>query len=155
MKKILVLALCLISLFALCACGEQENAGNDTNGASSIVADANNGNDTDKDTSTKKEGKDAFLGSWTHARTDAEPFQMNLTLNADGTGKNSNTDIEWTYDEATNQISITIIYPDGTKSDASPAKLTDAGTISWEREFNIKTTDGEFVKFDSATFVKQ
>ena len=72
-----------------------------------------------------------------------------------GKGKNGNTDIEWTYDDATKQISITIIYPDGSKSDPTPAKLTEDGTISWEREFNIKTQDDEFVKFNKAIFVKQ
>lgn len=153
MKKILALALCLVALFALCACGEEQNSGADTNGNSSVVShvDGNNNNDQ----GTKKEGKEAYLGAWVHERTDAEPFRMTLEFKDNGKGKNSNTDIEWTYDDATKQISITIIYPDGSKSDPTPAKLTEDGTISWEREFNIKTQDGEFVKFDKAIFVKQ
>lgn len=153
MKKILALALCLVALFALCACGEEKNSGAGTNGNSSVVSQVNGNND--KDQGTKKEGKEAYLGAWVHERTDAEPFRMTLEFKDNGKGKNGNTDIEWTYDDATKQISITIIYPDGTKSDPSPAKLTDAGEISWERDFNIKTQDGEFLKFDKAIFVKQ
>ncbi len=153
MKKIITLALCLVALFAFCACGEEKTEGAGTNSDASVVSTDNGTNDSTNDT-TDKDGKTAFLGTWKHERTDAEPFQMTLELNADGTGKNSNTDIEWTYDDATKQISITIIYPDGTKSDPSPAKLTD-GNICWEREFNIKTTSGEFVEFDKAIFVKQ
>jgi len=151
MKKIFALSLCFVMLFALCACGNDENKGSDTNGNSSVVSqvDGNNGNDT------KKEGKEAYLGSWIHERTDAEPYRMTLELKADGTGKNGNTSIEWTYDESTKQISITIIYPDGEKSSATPAKLTEKGDISWEREFNIKTQSGEMLKFDKTIFVKQ
>ena len=151
MKKILALALCLVALFALCACGEEENKGADTNGNSSVVSYVDGNNDND----TKKDGMEAYLGAWVHERTDAEPFRMTLEFKDNGKGKNGNTDIEWTYDDATKQISITIIYPDGSKSDPSPAKLTDEGTISWEREFNIKAQSGEMLKFDKTIFVKQ
>ena len=153
MKKFLALALCLVALFALCACGEEQNSGADTNGNSSVVSQVDGNNDNGN--ATKKEGKEAYLGAWVHERTDAEPFRMTLELNDNGKGKNSNTDIEWTYDDATKQISITIIYPDGSKSDPTPAKLTEDGTISWEREFNIKTQDDEMLEFDKTIFVKQ
>ncbi|MBQ7045974.1 MAG: hypothetical protein IJN65_05730 [Clostridia bacterium] len=153
MKKIFVLLLCLVALLSLCACGGETTKDSDIADNSSIESKVNDTNNNTSDT-TQKDGEEAFLGTWKHERTEAEPFQMSLELNAGGKGKNSNTDIEWSYDEATKQISITIIYPDGTKSDSSNAKLTD-GKLCWEREFNIKTQSGDFVKFDKALFVKQ
>lgn len=153
MKKILALALCLVALFALCACGEEENSGAGTNGNSSVVSQVDGNNNNDQ--GTKKEGKEAYLGAWVHERTEAEPFRMTLEFKDNGKGKNGNTDIEWTYDDSTKKISIIIIYPDGDKSNPDTAFLTEAGELCWEREFNILTQNDEKLTFESATFKRQ
>ena len=152
MKKFFALLICLIVTLSLCACGTNGAKNDNTDGNSSSLSSVNGTNDNTDNSSVSGEAE--YYGTWKHERTDAEPFQMTIELNAGGKGKNSNTDIEWTYDEATKQISIIIIYPDGSKSEPSNAKLTD-GKICWEREFNIKTQSGEFVKFDKAFFEKQ
>ena len=148
MKKLLALLLCFILLFSLCACGGDSSAGNDT-----VDNNTNTNTDTSKDDDSSKEV--GFVGSWTHKKTDAEPFTMNITLNADGTGKNGqNTDVKWTLDEATQQISIILIYPDGDESEPSIGKIVD-NKLCWERTFKIQTSDGKMLEYDKILFEKQ
>lgn len=150
MKKLLALSLCFILLFSLCACGGDSSAGNDT--VDNNTNSNTNTNISKDDDSSKEVG---FVGSWTHKKTDAEPFTMNITLNANGTGKNGkNTDVKWTLDEATQQISIVLIYPDGDESEPSIGKIID-NKLCWERTFKIQTSDGKMLEYDKILFEKQ
>ena len=106
MKRVFSLALLLLLVLSLCACGG--NSGTPAN----------------------PDGKDAYVGTWTHEKTEAEPYTMTLVIKADGTGTSGKSSpIAWTYDEAAKQITLTVTYPDGSTSDPSTAKLQDDGTL--------------------------
>ena len=140
MKKLIALLLCFVMLLSFCACGS---------GDSSDGSDANTNSNADAD-NTKQGG---FVGSWTHAKTDAEPFTMNITLKADGTGTNGKSSgVKWTLDEANQQITIIIIYPDGEESEPSVAKLTADNKLCWEFEFKVQTADGTMLEYDKIYF---
>lgn len=141
MKKLLVIALAIVLAFSFVACGE-EPATNGDGGAAK--------NDPTPLDITKKE---AYVGSWAKENTTDAPFSMNITLNADGTGKmGKNTDVTWTFDETAQQISIVLVYSDGDESESSTAKLQQDGKLYWDYTFNVKTSTGEMIEVEQVVF---
>ncbi len=144
MKKLLVLALTIVLAFSFVACGEEPATNGGGGGAK---------NDPTPLDITKKE---AYVGSWSKENTTDSPFSMNITLNADGTGKmGKNTDVAWTFDETAKQITIVLKYSDGTESEASTASLQQDGKLCWKYDFNVKTSTGEMIEVEQVVFERK
>lgn len=145
MKKAICLIVALMMIFCMCACGDTNTTNNDNNGNSQSNTGADNSSSQNEtiDINTKE----AYVAKWVHERTDAEPYSMNLTLNADGTGASGKSGgIEWIFDEATKQATVTIIYPDGSKSEPTTAKLKEDGKLYWNNEFKIMLSDDNILE---------
>ena len=146
MKKLLVLALTIVLAFSFVACGEEPANNGGVGGAK---------NDPTPLDITKKE---AYVGSWSKENTTDSPFSMNITLNADGTGKmGKNTDVAWTFVETTKPKHITIVlkYSDGTESEESTAVIEQDGKLYWNYDFNVKTSTGEMIEVEQVVFERK
>lgn len=146
MKKVLCLLLIAVFAVSLCACNSSSD--NDTNNGANISnSEIQNQDEININT------KEAYVGEWKKERTDAEPFAMTLTLNADGTGlSGTKTAVEWSYDEAANQISLVMHYSDGSAGEPTIAKLNEDGKLCWNYTFNVKAADGSIFEVQQVIF---
>jgi len=101
MKKILALMLILIAIFAFCSCGGNSNGDADKNDdSSSSIINSTENDTTNTNSSNEKKEETGYVGSWIHKKTADEPFEMKLTINADGTVKwFANQEYFWYEDE--------------------------------------------------------
>ena len=153
MKKVICLIVALVMIFCLCACGDTNTTNNDNNGNSKSNSATDNSSKTETiDINTKE----AYVAKWVKERTDAEPYAMNLTLNADGTGASGKSGgIEWIFDEATKQATIIIVYPDGSKSDPTTAKLKEDGKLYWNNNVKVQLGDGTILDVEQVVLERE